>query len=170
MAQVASVIDVYDFENVIESAAKEVLVAAGIANVYAGADAGMDRAIPRVEVIYQHGAEMQSHELLTEAGDTPIYEPVCNAWRGTLSIQPIVASGNASELATMRAKCRDVAARWKKFLMVSMPHHLLIDCVGAGAQPMFATDRGLWACTLRYTISFRLRDNALNELNQAQNA
>lgn len=161
MAVVALPIDVYDFETVIEAAVKTVLSAAGVANVYTGADAVIERVLPRVEVQFQLGGEMPIQELVGN-------DIVTCGWRGTITMQPVAESGDMVTLRELRAQCRDTAARWKARLDAELPTYSLIDCVGNGAQPTFATDKGYWACSMAYTISFALLPQTLNELNQAQ--
>jgi hypothetical protein len=187
MAVVESVIDVYDHETVIEAAAKAVITPrlAALVNVaalklkvaptaYVSAELTMERKLPRVEILFAVGDELRQQEAIESAdaeGD-PVEgkELLPNCWRGTLTLQPIVHSDGYEVLRYMRAHLRDVTARWRTQLDKQLAFYNVMDVVSQGATPIFQTDKGLLACTLRQTILFGLIPGCLSELNQAQQA
>ena len=162
MATVASSLDVYDFESVIEGAAKAVLEAHDL-TTYTSADASVERVLPRVEVAFSPGGETGHAENVPGASG----ELLANEWLGSLALMVIVKSNAVEELRANRAKVRDVAARFRTTLDAACALHSILEVKGAGASPVFATEKGWLACTLRYNVRFGLVPGALVELAAA---
>ena len=163
MATVASSLDVYDFESVIECAVKAVLEANDL-TTYTSADASVERVLPRVEVAFSPGGETGHAEFLPNGTDG---ELLANEWLGSLALMVIVKSNAVDDLKVNRAKVRDVAARFRTLLDAECALHSILEVRGAGASPSFATEKGWLACTLRYNVKFGLVPGALVELAAA---
>jgi hypothetical protein len=158
---VTSASDIYDFEPTIEAAAKRLIEYIDGFQAFTSLDVAVERPRPRWEIVFLLGMEAEHHEALEG-------ELFANAWTGTLALQVIVDSDRLDVLRDWRARMRAAVAHWKTKLDEACPFYAINYVRSQGASPMFSPDKGIIACTLRYSILFSLLPGCLAELAAAE--
>lgn len=167
MATAESIKAVWDIEGIVEAAVKAVLTDAAIklaeggANVpsFASADIAIERPRPRIEILFSLG-DATGHQQVFN-GDR-----IHDIFRGALAVQVVADSDRYADLRLLVALLRELTARWLTLINAKMDKHALKDLVPAGASPVFQTDKGYFAATLRFNGQVCIRPEAMTAIMQ----
>jgi hypothetical protein len=155
----ANQVQIYDFEQALETALKQSLTDAGLLNGYATADAALlDRLRPRFELQFTVAGATDHLALMA---DTDPVERRHDAFTGSMLVAAItdMASG-IEEHMTYRAQVRSVAARFIYSSIDTLEFHEINQFTPAGTTPIVNPSEGIWESRQLYAVHFNIKSTA----------
>lgn len=158
-----AVVDLWDFEGVMETAHAAVLTANGMKAATPATITKFQEERPRVNVIFKSGGEQPSGQRTI----LPNGVQVSGAYKGTLAFSIITSSEEASKLVHSQYR---VLIRWIMKQIGALVNGTLLTlhkiqwAVESGSSLIFQNDQGYWVSSIEYAIDFTLQTDAIKAL------
>ena len=153
----------FNFEDLIESAAKAVLTAASISglNIYSQQDV-LDVATPAVSLQFTVRGAVEHYGFRSDG------ERFVDLWEGTLEAcietdRAKARAGASQGHAALRAECRrhlSSIAAWNAVAAVSLPYHVIWKVLEGASTPKIEADKDRDISVISFNIMFGVRPGA----------